>query len=115
MAEPVYTTRAFSALRWPFYPPFTKVHPPFTTSVCHPDRYTKGEGVKAKKRKLYLGLFSPFCLFYKPLKNQNEWLPLRSGREPFSTGRELFLFSRELFFFGRELFPVLHNGVGRAT
>jgi hypothetical protein len=70
MTEPVYTTRAFSALRWPFYPPFTKVHPPFTASGCHPAYYTKGETAKAKKGKLYWGAFSSFCLFYKPLENQ---------------------------------------------
>jgi hypothetical protein len=48
----------------PFHSSFTSLHPPFTTYWYQSACYKKGEGVKAKKGKLYWGsIFAPFVLF----------------------------------------------------
>ncbi|MDR1879690.1 MAG: hypothetical protein LBQ78_02005, partial [Tannerellaceae bacterium] len=46
--------------------PFTSLHPPFTTFFYQSAHYMKGEGVKAKKRKLYMGGFLLLLFDFAP-------------------------------------------------
>jgi hypothetical protein len=50
----------------PFYLSFTSLHLTFTTFGYQSAYYPKGEAVKAKKRKLYLGGFLPYFFNFVP-------------------------------------------------